>query len=187
MIIEHCFINNASDYNNYLSTDAKLQQLGVADANGIVSALGLTKKNTVINENPLSYKDVIQDGIYTIQSSLNSKYVMNVEGGSTDDGGNLQLYQNQGTTSQQFRITHDSEGYVTITNVKSGLVLDLCGACISNGSNIWQYASNNTKAQKWIVKKVDKEYVIMKKKNKKYVIDLTGGAASNKSNIQLYT
>lgn len=43
LIIEHCFINNASDYNNYLSTDAKLQQLGVADANGIVSALGLSK------------------------------------------------------------------------------------------------------------------------------------------------
>ena len=187
LIIEHCFINNVSDYNNYLSTDTKLQQLGVADANGIVSALGLTKKNTVINENPLSYKDVIQDGIYTIQSSLNSKYVMNVEGGSTDDGGNLQLYQNQGTTSQQFRITHDSEGYVTITNVKSGLVLDLCGACVSNGSNIWQYASNNTKAQKWIVKKVDNEYVIMSALNTKYVIDLTGGAASNNSNIQLYT
>lgn len=43
LIIEHCFINNVSDYNNYLSTDTKLQQLGVADANGIVSALGLSK------------------------------------------------------------------------------------------------------------------------------------------------
>ena len=46
LIIEHCFINNVSDYNNYLNSDAKLQKLGVADANGIVSALGLTKKDT---------------------------------------------------------------------------------------------------------------------------------------------
>lgn len=46
MIIEHCFINSVSDYNNYLNSDAKLQKLGVADANGIVSALGLTKKDT---------------------------------------------------------------------------------------------------------------------------------------------
>ena len=38
LIIEHCFINNVSDYNNYLNSDAKLQKLGVADANGIVSA-----------------------------------------------------------------------------------------------------------------------------------------------------
>lgn len=46
LIIEHCFINSVSDYNNYLNSDAKLQKLGVADANGIVSALGLTKKDT---------------------------------------------------------------------------------------------------------------------------------------------
>lgn len=45
LIIEHCFINSVSDYNNYLNSDAKLQKLGVADANGIVSALGLSKKD----------------------------------------------------------------------------------------------------------------------------------------------
>lgn len=46
LIIEHCFINSVSDYNNYLNSDAKLQKLGVADASGIVSALGLSKKDT---------------------------------------------------------------------------------------------------------------------------------------------
>ena len=46
LIIEHCFINSVSDYNNYLNSDAKLQKLGVADANGIVSALSLSKKDT---------------------------------------------------------------------------------------------------------------------------------------------
>lgn len=45
LIIEHCFINSVSDYNNYLNSDAKLQKLGVADSNGIVSALGLSKKD----------------------------------------------------------------------------------------------------------------------------------------------
>lgn len=45
LIIEHCFINSVSNYNNYLNSDAKLQKLGVADANGIVSALGLSKKD----------------------------------------------------------------------------------------------------------------------------------------------
>lgn len=45
LIIEHCFINSVSDYNNYLNSDAKLQKLGVSDANGIVSALGLSKKD----------------------------------------------------------------------------------------------------------------------------------------------
>lgn len=64
LIIEHCFINNASDYNNYLNSDAKLQKLGVADANGIVSALGLTKasENSVVTSSPsISYQTHVQD------------------------------------------------------------------------------------------------------------------------------
>lgn len=64
MIIEHCFINNVSDYNNYLNSDDKLQKLGVADANGIVSALGLTKasENSVVSSSPsISYQTHVQD------------------------------------------------------------------------------------------------------------------------------
>lgn len=64
MIIEHCFINNVSDYNNYLNSDAKLQKLGVADANGIVSALGLTKasENSVVTSSPsISFQTHVQD------------------------------------------------------------------------------------------------------------------------------
>lgn len=64
LIIEHCFINNVSDYNNYLNSDTKLQKLGVADANGIVSALGLTKasENSVVTSSPsISYQTHVQD------------------------------------------------------------------------------------------------------------------------------
>lgn len=64
LIIEHCFINNVSDYNNYLSTDTKLQQLGVADANGIVSALGLSKgayDSTAGTKNSILYQTHVQD------------------------------------------------------------------------------------------------------------------------------
>lgn len=64
MIIEHCFINSVSDYNNYLNSDAKLQKLGVADANGIASALGLTKasENSVVTSSPsISYQTHVQD------------------------------------------------------------------------------------------------------------------------------
>lgn len=53
-----------SDYNNYLSTDTKLQQLGVADANGIVSALGLSKgayDSTAGTKNSILYQTHVQD------------------------------------------------------------------------------------------------------------------------------
>lgn len=43
LIIEHCCMDNESDFNKYLGSEEKIKQLGVADANGIVAALGLTK------------------------------------------------------------------------------------------------------------------------------------------------
>lgn len=43
IIIEHAFIDNQNDYNKFLSSDEKLQKLGVADATGIAKAYSLSK------------------------------------------------------------------------------------------------------------------------------------------------
>lgn len=43
LIVEHAFVSNASDAANYLSTDAQLQRLGIADATGIAEYYGLKK------------------------------------------------------------------------------------------------------------------------------------------------
>lgn len=93
LIIEHCFINNVSDYNNYLNSDAKLQKLGVADANGIVSALGLTKasENSVVSSSPsISYQTHVQD--YGWQSWKSNGEVSGTVGQSKRlEGINIQL------------------------------------------------------------------------------------------------
>ena len=43
IIVEHAFLSNTSDYNNFISSDSKLQKLGIADATGIAKAFGLSK------------------------------------------------------------------------------------------------------------------------------------------------
>ena len=43
IIVEHAFLTNASDVNNFLKTEAGLKKLGVADATGIANYLGLSK------------------------------------------------------------------------------------------------------------------------------------------------
>lgn len=42
IIVEHAFLDNWSDYNNFLNSDAKLQSLGIADAHGIANYYGLS-------------------------------------------------------------------------------------------------------------------------------------------------
>lgn len=50
IIVEHAFIDNASDANKYLKTEAGLKRLGVADATGIANYLGLSKGKWVQDE-----------------------------------------------------------------------------------------------------------------------------------------
>lgn len=51
IIVEHCFIDNNSDAKAFLSSDAKLKNIGVADATGIASYLGLSKLKFITDEN----------------------------------------------------------------------------------------------------------------------------------------
>ena len=187
LIVEHCFISNKEEFDKYLGSNAKLQQLGVADARGIVSALGLQLKNQSLDTLAKDNRNVLADGTYTIQSSVNSRYVLDIANGSTASGANVQLYQSNDTPAQQFKVTHDSQGYVTFTNVKSGKVLDLNGAVVKDGGNIQQYTSNGTRAQKWIVKKDGNGYIVMSAINSNYILDLSGGTVRNGCNVQLYS
>lgn len=187
LIIEHCFLNNPDEYNKYLSSEEKLQKLGVADAKGIVSALGLSLKNAYLDQIASENKNLIPDGKYVISSMLNSKYVLDVKGGSTSNCGNVQLYLNNESTAQAFKVSHDAQGYVTFTNVNSGKVLDVSGGIASNGRNVQQYTSNGTRSQKWIVKKSGNGYTIVSALDSNFVLDLSSGRVNNGQNIQLYT
>lgn len=187
LIIEHCFLNNPDEYNKYLSSDAKLQQLGVADAKGIVSALGLSLKNAYLDQIANENKNLIPDGKYVISSMLNSKYVLDIEGGSTSNYGNVQLYLNNESTAQAFKVSHDAQGYVTFTNVNSGKVLDVSGGIASNGRNVQQYTSNGTRSQKWVIKKSRNGYTIVSALDSNFVLDLSSGKVNNGQNIQIYS
>lgn len=83
LIIEHTFLDNASDCKKYLSSDAKLKKIAVADAAGIASCFNLkksgsnnntTKKNGWITTNGKKYyyvNDVMVKGTW---KQISSKY-----------------------------------------------------------------------------------------------------------------
>ncbi len=72
-------------------------------------------------------------------------------------------------------MTHDSNGYVTLTSVNSGKVLDVNGGVSANGTNVQQYDSNGTYAQKWIaVKNSDGSYTFQSALAENKVLDVSG-------------
>ena len=142
----------------------------------------ISKEDKLARQN----KNTLEDGTYTISSTLNNNFVLDIKNDSKADTGNVQLNLDNSSNSNEFIVTHDSTGYVTFTNVNSGKVLDVSSGIVENGRNIQQYVSNGTKAQKWIVAKKGNGYVIMSALNSDYVIDLSGGIISEGRNIQLY-
>lgn len=102
LIIEHCCMDNESDFNKYLGSEEKIKQLGVADANGIVAALGLTK--AVANTNPsVTYQTHVQD--YGWQEWKNDGEMSGTSGQSKRlEGINIKLQNLSGSVEYQTHV-----------------------------------------------------------------------------------
>lgn len=127
----------------------------------------------------------IDEGVYEI-SNAGSKRVLDVSGGSCDNGANVQQYAQNGTPAQRWRI-EKFNGHYLLVNVASGKALDVSGGNGANGTNVQQYVLNHTNAQLWdFVARQDGGYFI-KSCLGDYVLDISGGSVSNGGNAQIYS
>lgn len=148
--------------------------------------LKIGKTREELDDLAVKNRNNLSEGIYTINSSLNSTFVLDVNGGSKANFGNIQLYKNNGTEAQGWKIVHDSKGYVTFINIGSGKAIDVKNGYSQNSQNISQYDSNNTYAQKWIILKDGDGFKIVSALNENFVLDLRYAKVQNTTNIQLY-
>lgn len=70
IIVEHAFLTNSGDVNNFLNNEAGLKKLGVADATGIAKYLGLAKTGERVN---------VAEGTYVFSSALNANKVLSIQ------------------------------------------------------------------------------------------------------------
>lgn len=168
-------------------------QLQLYSPNGTVAQQWLVAKAPLtlrerLNETAAKHRQDLPDGTYTFGSKLNTSMKMDVSGASRSNYGNVQIWAGNGTNAQKWKVTHDSNGYVTLTSVNSGKVLDVNGGSSSNGTNVQQYDSNGTYAQKWIaIKNSDGSYTFQSALAENAVLDVNGGSSANGTNVQLYT
>ena len=67
ILVEHAYLSNTSDFENFLSSDAKLKKLGEADAAGIISYL----ENADIQQPTTVYNGVDYSAVYNYDYYLN--------------------------------------------------------------------------------------------------------------------
>lgn len=140
-----------------------------------------------LNDLAASGKGLVNEGVEYAIGSVSERQVFDIAGGSINSGSNLQLYASNATKAQRWTFSYDKNGYVTITNVKSGKVLDVFAGSKKAGANVQQYASNGSWAQKWILVDCgDGSFKICSAIRTCFVLDLAGGSTANGANVQVY-
>lgn len=171
------------------SQSAKLQSY--ASNGSVAQQWAFSAQPTVreqLNALAASHRNDLRDGVYSLGASTKSYMKLDVAGGSSADMAAVRLWASNGTGAQRWRVSHDGNGYVTLTNAKSGKVLDVAGASTANGARVQQYSSNGSWAQKWIaVKNQDGSLTFYSAIIQNRVLDVAGGSTANGANIQLYS
>ncbi len=130
---------------------------------------------------------IVDNGVYYIQSALNSNKVLDVSQASYDNYANIQLWQNVEAQQQKFQVTfHEQEKYYEIRVAHSGKALDANNCGKSNGTNVQQYENNASMAQRWILQEAGNGYVYIFSKGSGMYLDVANGTARDAANIQLY-
>ena len=164
---------------------------GSADTESMIAGRVAKAKNvynkyaSLHNGNNLSTVS-ISDGVYVLESKLDSSKAIDVYAGSKDSEANLELWTKNEKLNQKFKIERDGDTY-KISAYHSGLSMDVDEASPASGTNIQQYRfwGENNPAQKWIFQDAGDGYVYIRSMLGTYV-DVCGGSRNDGTNIWAY-
>lgn len=122
---------------------------------------------------------------YYIKSVHSGKYI-DVDGYSTDNGGNIHQWSYTGNTNQQWEVISNGSNYRLIS-VYSGKALEVSGYSNSNGGNIqqWGYVGNDYQKFTFTGSSSDGYQMICQGSGK--VIDVASWSTDNGGNLHQWT
>ncbi len=129
----------------------------------------------------------IEEGYYKIRAIKDTDKVLDVENGSKESGANVQLYKDNNSNAQKWKVTKDESGHYSFMALCSNKTLDLAGGIVQNEQNIWQATNNGTDAQKWRIEHIENSKYRIGIKGHNFYIDIKSGKTENGTNIQLYS
>ena len=161
---------------NLVSTTATVQSVG--------NSVGMSAAST--DEMSAAASNSIADGVYLITTVLSGAMRLEIGGASQSNGAGSNIYADNWTAAQRWRITSLENGFYKLMNVASGKYLDVSNGKAGNGARVQQYAWNGTKAQQWAIDKTSTGYKLYSALSSTYVLDVSWGNAKNGTAVQLY-
>lgn len=147
----------------------------------IYTANGTSAQRYLVKE-----AQVLENDTYSFATGINPirYFALEVYGGSTESGANVQLYKGNGTDAQKWKVAYVGNGAYTLTNVKSGLLLSVEDGSTENDANVCQLEDSSDKSQQWIIEyEVGGGYRFKNVKSGKY-LDVYSAKAESGINVQ---
>ena len=152
IIVEHAFLTNTGDANDFLKQEGKLKQMGIADAQAIVEYYNLGKTVNITSDG-VKVANVNNDAGTALLSAWNVQPVDKVKKvsfavWSKSDQSDLKWYDvnNSGTTTYAAEMNIKNHNYNTGTYYVDAYAYDLYGNSHYLGGNKVSFTLNVTKA-----------------------------------------
>ena len=169
-----------------------LGSMGSGASNGVNVELNINEGNShfaLLSMSPSVAKceDILPKGYFTLSPACGSTgKVLDVAGGSSSNGANVQLYNSNGTLAQLFSFEY-YDGYYVIRNAKSQKALDVDGGNLIPGTNVQQWACDSSNANQLFaaIDCGDGTFSFVNKASG-LVLDIVGASDSAQANLDAY-
>lgn len=130
----------------------------------------------------------LEDGVYTIASSLNQNIVLDVAEVSKSSGANIQVWTAANSENQLWYIQSIGGGLYSIRALHSARFMNVAGSGKTNGTNIHQWSDKTPNGdEKWRIQdNGDGTYTFHAAVNG-LALDLAEGKVANGQNVQCWT
>lgn len=154
-----------------------------------------TKNNTDAQRWIFVPNDPVSTGTYSFRTGMNQNMVLDVVGNGQTNGTNVQIYPDNDTNAQIWKIDNKGDGTSLIRASQSGKAMDVAGAEATSGANVQIYDANGTEAQDWFIQPmgtldrngtVVPAYSIRTKVGVNLVLDVAGASDTMGTNVQIY-
>lgn len=127
----------------------------------------------------------VQEGVYTLHSAAGSGFTLDIEGADRANGAAAQLWQENGTLAQAFRVRSCGDGFYTLAAVHSGRMLEVSNGDVVPGARVQQWGADAaTLNQKWAFRQNADGTLVLVCAANGLVLDVAGGQAGNGASVR---
>jgi hypothetical protein len=120
---------------------------------------------------------VVPNGYYKLINT-GSAMALDVTGGSTTHGTNIEIWSDNAGAAQVWRLTEIRTGVYTLVNPKSGMALDVTGGAIDAGTKLEIWEVNGGAAQDWEITQVRAGVFKLINPASKMALNVAGGGVT---------